>query len=98
VDAHSFDIPTGMVERELQSMARSQATRMARRGAQVNDFDFAKFQAENKVLAEKRVKGILLLDAIAEKEKIEVTDQEINAALGVMARGANQTVDAVKIL
>ncbi len=96
VDAHSFDVPPGMVERELQSMARSQATRMARQGVDVNTFDFAKFQAENKELAEKRVKGILLLDVIAEKEKIEVTDQEVNSALAVMARSANQTVDSVK--
>ena len=96
VDAHSFDVPPGMVERELQSMARSQATRMARQGADVNTFDFAKFQAENKELAEKRVKGILLLDVIAEKEKIEVTDQEVNSALAVMARSANQAVDSVK--
>mgnify|MGYP001574446491 CR=1 FL=1 len=96
VDAHSFDVPAGMVERELQSMARSQATRMARRGADVNDFNFAKFQAENRGLAEKRVKGILLLDLIAEKEKIEVTDQQVNSALAVMARGSNETVDAVR--
>jgi len=96
VDAHSFDVPPGMVERELQSMARSQASRLARRGEPVESFDFAGFQAENKALAEKRVKGILLLDVIAEKEKIEVTDQEVNSALAAMARGAGQTVDAVK--
>ena len=51
-----------MVERELQSMAQSQATRMARRGLDVKSFDFAKFRDENRSLAEKRVKGILLLD------------------------------------
>jgi trigger factor len=96
VDAHSFDVPSGMVERELQSMARSQATRMARRGADVSDFNFAKFQTENRGLAEKRVKGILLLDLIAEKEKVEVTDQQVNSALAVMARGSNETVDAVR--
>ena len=96
VDAHSFDVPPGMMARELQSMARSQATRIARQGVDVKAFDFAKFQAENKELAEKRVKGILLLDVIAEKEEIEVTDQEVNSALAVMARSANQTVDSVK--
>ncbi|MGE5172228.1 MAG: trigger factor [Betaproteobacteria bacterium] len=96
VDSHSFDVPPGMVERELHSMARSQTTRLARSGADVNTFDYAKFRAENRDLAEKRVKGILLLDVIAEKEKIEVTDQEVNSALAVMARSAGQTVDAVK--
>jgi trigger factor len=96
VDAHTFDVPPGMVERELQSMARSQATRLARQGVDVKSFDFSKFSEENKPLAEKRVKGILLLDLIAEKEKIEVTEQEVTSAIGVMARSSGQTADAVK--
>ncbi len=96
VDAHSFDVPPGMVERELQSMARSQATRMARRGGDVNSFDYAKFREENKDLAEKRVKGILLLDVIAEREKIDVTEQEVNSSIAVMARGAGQSVESVR--
>ncbi len=96
VDSHTFDVPPGMVERELQSLARSQATRLARRGVDVNSFDYAKFRDENRALAEKRVRGILLLDVIAEKEKLEVTDQEVDSALAVMARSAGQTVDTVR--
>ena len=96
VDAHSFDVPPGMVERELQSMAKSHATRMARRGVDVNNFDYSKFRDENGSLAEKRVKGILLLDAIAEKEKIELADQEVNSAIAAMARSAGQTAESVR--
>lgn len=96
VDAHSFDVPPGMVERELQSMAKSHATRLARRGLDVNTFDYAKFRDENKALAEKRVKGVLLLDAIAEKEKIDVADQEVNSAIAGMARSAGQTAESVR--
>ena len=43
-------------------MARQQATRMARQGMDVKSFDVAKFSEEHKTLAEKRVKGILILD------------------------------------
>lgn len=96
VEAHSFDVPPGMVERELQSMARQQATRMARRGMDLKTFDMAKFREENQALAEKRVKGILLLDVIAEKENVNVNDQEVNAGLAAMARSSGQTVDAVR--
>lgn len=96
VDAHTFDIPPGMVDRELQSMARSHATRLTRQGIDVKTFDFAKFSEENKPLAQKRVKGILLLDVIAEKEKVDVTDQEVTSAIAVMARSSGQTTDAVK--
>ncbi len=96
VEAHTFDIPPGMVERELQAMARQQATRMARQGVDMKTFNAATFFEEHRAVAEKRVKGLLLLDVIAEKEKVEVSDQELNAALAAMARSSRQTVDAVK--
>jgi len=96
VDAHSFDVPPGMVERELQAMARQQATRMARQGRDVKSFDIANFREENRALAEKRVRGLLILDAIAEKEKVEVVEQEISSALAMMARTSGQTVEAIK--
>ncbi len=96
VDAHSFDVPPGMVERELQAMTRQQATRLARQGRDVKSFDIAKFREENGTLAEKRVRGLLVLDAIAEKEKVEVSEQEISSALAVMAKTSGQTVEAIK--
>jgi trigger factor len=96
IEAHSFDVPPGMVQRELQSMARQHLTRMARRGVDVKTFDMPKFADDNKALAEKRVKGMLLLDTIAEKEQLSVTDQEVNAAIAAMARSTGQTVEAVR--
>ncbi len=96
VEAHSFDVPPGMAERELQSMARQQATRMARRGMDMKTFDIAKFREQNQALAEKRVKGLLLLDVVAEKESVDVSDQEVDSALAAMAKSSGQTVDAVR--
>ena len=82
VEAHSFEVPQGMVERELQSMAKQQVARMARRGIDLKAFDAGKFREENKAMAEKRVKGLLLLDVIAEKEHVEVNDQEVEYGTG----------------
>jgi trigger factor len=97
IEAHSFDVPEGMVERELNSMARQQVTRMARQGIDVQKaFDIAKFREEHRGLAVKRVRGTLILDAISEKEKIEVSDDEVTAALAAMARSANQKLEAVR--
>ncbi len=96
VDAHAFDVPQGMVEHELQTMARQQATRFAKQGMDIKSFDVKKFMEKNRDLAMKRVKGILLLEEIAEKEKIDVTDQELSASIAAMAKGAGQTADAVK--
>ncbi len=97
INAHTFDVPQGMVDRELNSMARQQVTRMARQGIDVqNTFDVAKFRLEHRDLAVRRVKGTLLLDIIADKEKIEVSDVEVNTAMAAMARSAGQKLDAVK--
>lgn len=97
VAAHTFDVPEGMVEQELQSMARQQVVRLARQGVDVGStFDFPAFKDKNRDLAIKRVKGILLLDLIADKENIGVNDQEMNAALASMARGSGQKIDEIK--
>ncbi len=96
VDAHEFDVPQGMVEHELQTMARQQATRFARQGMDLKSFDAKKFMEKNRDLAVKRVKGILLLEEIAEKEKVDVTDQELSASIAAMAKEAGQTSDAVR--
>jgi trigger factor len=96
VEAHAFDVPEGMVEKELMSMARQQAVRLARQGMDLKTFDIASFREKNRDLAMKRVKGILLLDAIADREKIDVSDAELNASLAAMARESGQKLDAIK--
>jgi trigger factor len=97
VESHTFENPSILVDHELQAMARQHATRMARRGVDVmKTFDVAKFREENTAMAEKRVKGLLILDEIAEKEKVEVNDQEVTTALATMARASGQTVEAIK--
>ncbi|HAK60684.1 MAG TPA: trigger factor [Nitrospiraceae bacterium] len=96
VEAHSFEIPASMVEEELKAMIRQQAQRMARQGAPAESIDEAKFREEGHGLAEKRVKGMLILDEIAEKEKVTVSDQELAAGLAGIARNAGQPVEAIK--
>lgn len=96
VDAHSFEVPQGMVKQELQAMARQQATRFARQGMDIKSFDVKKFMEKNRDLAMQRVKGTLLLEEIAEKEKINVSDQELSASIAAMAKSAGQTADSVR--
>ncbi len=97
VDAHTFDVPEIMLEQELQSMARQQVVRLAQQGVDVGStFDFPAFKNKNRDLAVKRVKGMLLLDLIADKEFIGVNDHEMNAALAGMARSSGRKLDEVK--
>ncbi len=96
VDAHTFDVPPGMVERELQAMMKQQAVRMARQGVDVKSFDAEKYREERRPLAEKRVKGLLILDAVADREKVAVSDEELSAELQVLSRKSGQPVEAIK--
>ncbi len=96
IEAHSFDVPPGMVERELQSMFRQHATRLARQGADVKSLDAAAFRDQHRALAEGRVKGVLILDAVAERENVAVGDEELSAELAVIARKSGQPVEAVR--
>jgi len=96
VDAHTFDVPPGMVERELQAMMKQQAVRLARQGMDVKSFDAEKYREERLPLAEKRVKGLLILDAVADREKVTVIDEELSAELQVLSRKSGQPVETIK--
>lgn len=96
VSSYAFDVPDGLVEKELMSMARSQAMHAARQGMDLKNFDIAQFRLTNRDLAVKRIKGLLLLDEIAERENIEVTDDEVNMALAAAAQGSGRRLDEVR--
>jgi trigger factor len=96
INAHTFDVPEGMVEKELMSMARQQASRMVRQGMDLKKFDIAQFRLVNREMATKRVKGYLLLDLIADKEGIDVADAEVNNALAAAARSSGQKLADVR--
>lgn len=96
VDMHSFDVPPVMIEGELQYMLRQQLTRLAKQGMDYKAFDHNKFREEKRELAVKRAKGMLILDAIAEKEGVSVSDNEVNAAIHSFARSSGQSADAIR--
>jgi trigger factor len=47
-------------------------------------------------VAEKQARRHLILDKIITQEKLDLTDEELEASLGEMAKGMNASVDAIK--
>src|SRR3990172_2282638 len=88
VDAHTFDVPPGMV--------KQQAVRLARQGMDVKSFDAEKYREERLPLAERRVKGLLILDAVADREKVTAIDEELTAELQGLSRKSGQPVETIK--
>ena len=96
------EIPEQMYDREAQNMVREMDMRLRQQGM---DFDtYMKYTGmdANAVLemykpeAERRVKMRLALEKIAELEKIEPTEDQINAEYDKMAEAYNMEADKVK--
>jgi trigger factor len=83
----TLELPDLLIERELEVMLDELRVRLAEQGIGYDDYlraterDEAKILADFRPDAEKRVKTLLVLSEIADKEKIEITDEELAADL-----------------
>jgi trigger factor len=80
---NDFEVPSALVERAIDAMMESTAQRLARQGLDMRalDLDVARVRADLREHALLQVKGALLLEAIADAEKVEVTDEDVNAEI-----------------
>ncbi len=78
---NEFEVPPALVERAIDAMIEGAAERFARSGIDIHklELDFARMRGDLREQALLQVRGRLLLEAIAETEKIEVTEEEIDA-------------------
>ena len=95
---HPLALPDGVVQQEVESMLRTYADEMARRGIDLEkaDFDWQALAERERPNAEKRVHARLLLDAAAKKEGTKVEEQEFEQVLAQLARADGQTAGAVR--
>jgi len=81
----SLDLPEVLVEREMGVMLDELKVRVAQQGIGFEDYlrvtekDEAALREDNREGAEHRVKVLLVLGAIAEKEEITVSDEDVQA-------------------
>ena len=78
LDRNDFEVPPSLVERTIDGMVESTAQRLARQGIDLRqlDLDVARIRGDLREQAVLTVKAALLLEAIAEAEKITVDDQD----------------------
>jgi trigger factor len=84
---NDFEVPPALVERAIDGMLEGTAERFARQGVDIRklDLDVARLRADLREQALLQVKGALLLEAIAEAENVEVTDEDLERELVRMA-------------
>ncbi len=78
---NEFEVPPSMVERAVDAMIEGAAERFARSGIDIRQLglDQARMRADLREQALLQVRGRLLLEAIADTEKVEVTDEDLQA-------------------
>ncbi len=87
VEGVNFEIPEAIVEREIQFQINRFAQQLQMQGMSLNQYfemtgqNIEKMRESIKESAEKSVKRDLVLNEIAKAEKVEVTEEEVNAEL-----------------
>ena len=87
VDGVNFEIPEAIVEREIQFQINRFAQQLQMQGMSLNQYfemtgqNIEKMRESIKESAEKSVKRDLVLNEIAKAEKVEATEEEVNAEL-----------------
>jgi trigger factor len=102
VAAHDFPLPEVLVDREVEAMISDGAGMAARMGMSFDDYLKAigksedDLRAEYRQDAERRVKGTLILEAIAKAENITATPADIQSELQSLSRQYGQPVDRIR--
>ena len=98
----TVDIPSGMIETQIDNMEQDIASRLSYQGMNLDQYlqmigkTKKEFRDEYKEEAEKQVKTNLVLEAIMKEEKIGFTKEEIEAKIKEMAEMYGQKEEAVK--
>ena len=104
VEANEVEIPRTMVEDEMDRMCQELDQQLRYQGMSLQQYlqftgkDMAAFRDELRPDAERQVKTRIVLMGIVDAEKIEVSEDEVEEELKVMAAQYNMTADKVKEL
>jgi trigger factor len=84
---NEFEVPPALVERAIDAMLEGAAERFARQGIDIRQLqlDYARMRADLREQALLQVRGRLLLEAIADSEKLDVTDEDLQAEITRLA-------------
>ncbi len=87
LEKNEFEVPPSMVERAVDAMIEGAAERFARSGIDIRQLglDYGRMRADLRDQALLQVRGRLLLDAIADAEKLDVTDEDLQAEIARLA-------------
>jgi trigger factor len=99
VKRNDFEVPESLVDRQIDLRLERGLRALAAQGMKMEDMkkmDLPRLRAGQRDQAVQDVKSSLLLERIAEMEKIDVGDDEVNHELEALAHQSKQTPEAVR--
>src|SRR6202451_451428 len=99
VKRNEFQVPEAMVDRQIDLRLERGLRALAAQGMKMEDMkkmDLPRLRAGQREQAVQDVKSALLLERIADEEKIEVSEDEVNREISALAVQAKQTPEAVR--
>ncbi len=99
VKRNDFELPEALVERQIDLRLERGLRALAAQGMKPQDMkkmDLNRLRAGQREQAAQEVKASLLLEKIAEEEKIEVGDEEIEREVTALAEQSKQTPEAIR--
>jgi trigger factor len=99
VKRNDFEVPESLVDRQIDVRLERGLRALAAQGMKMEDLkkmDLPRLRAGQREQAVNDVKSSLLLERIADLEKIGVSDEEMNREVEALARQSKQTPEAVR--
>ena len=96
---NDFEVPDALVENQVDVRLERGLRALASQGMRQEDIkkmDFNRLRAGQRDQAAQEVKASILLDKIAEEEKIEVTDEELDKEVAALARQSKQSEESIR--
>ena len=100
----TIEIPEAMLDTRADEMVQNFARRLQAQGMSLEQYmkytgaDVNQMRAQVKPQAEIQIRNELVLEKIAETEKIEVTDEDVNKEIENMAKAYNMKVEDISKL
>ncbi len=96
---YQFPVPETLVQQQIDVRLDRGLRALAAQGMNPDDMrklDFQRLRAAQHDSAKDEVKGMLLLDKIADAENIEVTDEEVEREMQILAMQMREPVDELR--
>lgn len=96
VDANPVTVPSAMVDRQVDLMLQDATASLQKNADPALREALERVKTEIRPQAERRVAGMLLLEAVARKAELKVSEEELEGRLGELAREHRMPVRQVR--